>query len=152
MRVKPRYSEDVFAVRINHDLLAEAGSYLVVGDDDVEVMSETDFERLFVITNGERKPHTTRKMPPPPRTRYRLSADQNILLAFGPAADGTYLKDLTISGLSRILPRVPVQRLLERCGKLLREKKLETKMERDQLVYNITEDGKGDNRAARERR
>ena len=150
MRVKPRYSEDVIAVRVNEDLLAEAGDYLIVGDDNVEVMKSLDFERLFVV---DIQKHTIRKMPPPPRTRYRLSADQNILLAFGPGTDGyTYLKDLTISSLTRILPRIPTQRLLEKTAKLIREKKIESRMDNDQLVYNITEDGKGESRAVRDRR
>ena len=150
MRVKPRYSEDVIAVRVNEDLLAEAGDYLIVGDDNVEVMKSLDFERLFVV---DIQKHTIRKMPPPPRTRYRLSADQNILLAFGPGTDGyTYLKDMTISSLTRILPRIPTQRLLEKTAKLIREKKIESRMDKDQLVYNITEDGKGESRAVRDRR
>jgi len=150
MRVKPRYSEDVIAVRVNEDLLAEAGDYLIVGDDNVEVMKSLDFERLFVV---DIQKHTIRKMPPPPRTRYRLSADQNILLAFGPGTDGyTYLKDMTISSLTRILPRIPTQRLLEKTAKLIREKKIDSRMDKDQLVYNITEDGKGESRAVRDRR
>jgi hypothetical protein len=151
MRVKPRYSEDVIAVKVNHDLLAEAGDYLIVGDDNVEVMTRIDFERLFVVNDIQK--HAIRKMPPPPRTRYRLSADQNILLAFGPGTDGyTYLKDMTISSLTRILPRIPPQRLLEKTGKLIRDKKLESRMEKDQLVYNITEDGKHESRMVRDRK
>jgi hypothetical protein len=152
MLVKPRYTEGVIAVQIKHDLLGEPGDYLIVGDDNIQVMSKTDFTRLFVVTNGDPRPHNTRKMPAPPKTRYRLSADQNILLAFGPNTEGAYLKDLTISGLARILPRIPVQRLLEKAAKLLRDKKLETRMERDQLVYNITEEGKGESKEVRERR
>jgi hypothetical protein len=151
MRVKSRYSENVIAVKIQQDLLAEAGNYLIIGNDDVAVMSQTDFDRLFVVNDIQK--HTIRKMPPPPRTRYRLSADQNILLAFGPGTDGyTYLKDMTISSLTRILPRIPPQRLLEKTAKLIREKKIESRMDKDQLVYNITEDGKEESRDIRDRK
>lgn len=148
MLTNPRFAEEIVAVKLDHDLIAEAGSIVVLS-----VISQADFEKLLVVQHEETPRSTALRMPPPPpKTRNRLSAEQQVLLAFGPASDGSYLKDLTVSGLSRILSKIPPYRVLDKVAKLIRAKKLSQTLEKEQLIYNITDAGKAESKAIRDRR
>jgi hypothetical protein len=150
MLTKPRFAEEIVAVKLDHDLIAEAGSIVILS-----VISQADFEKLLTVQHEEIPRSAALKMSPAPsqpKTRNRLSAEQQVLLAFGPDTKGEYLHDLTVSGLSRILPKIPAYRVLDKVGKLIRGKKLASRMEKDQLCYNITDAGKVESKRIRERK
>jgi hypothetical protein len=150
MLTKPRFAEEIVAVKLDHDLIAEAGSIVILS-----VISQADFEKLLTVQHEEIPRSAALKMnpaPSQPKTRNRLSAEQQVLLAFGPDTKGEYLHDLTVSGLSRILPKIPAYRVLDKVGKLIRGRKLTPRMEKEQLCYNITDAGKAESKRIRERK
>lgn len=168
MKVKPRFTSEMVAVRISSDLLAEAGSYLIVGPEDtIEVMTKGEFDRLFEVSDGERGKlarGVSEAIPSTPQMkngnghngrphqRYRIGTEQQIVLAFGPATDDAFLKNVTASALSRILNKTPQSLLLDRMAKLIRAKKISARADGDHVVYNLTPDGEMMSREVRNKR
>jgi len=166
MQVKPRYAGQIIAIHLAADLMAEAGNYVIIAPDHtIEIVTTDDFKRMFEVVNGVEAPSpskgvsaTTSKaqkaqvpQKPRPPQRYRLGTHHKILLAFGPKIDGTFQQNMSISALTRLLPKVPMPLLLEKVSMLTRAKKLTSVTQNDQVLYNLTDAGKTENRELRSR-
>lgn len=166
MQVKPRFSGQTIAIHLKNDLMAEAGHYVIIAPDHtLEIVTSDDFKRMFEVVNGNEAPHpqsngadhnpkVAQKMQvrtARPPQRYRLGAQHKIILAFGPKIDGTFQQDMTISSFSKLLPKVPTPLLLEKVSYLTRTKKLASRTQNEQILYNLTDAGKADNKEIRSR-
>ncbi len=168
MLVKPRHVEEVIAIKLETDLIAEHGNVLIVrGDETVEVITEEEFDRIFEVkSNGEseKKPDIRspvappmKRIPPvspsrPTATRIRHSSEERIILAFGPDTNGHYLTDLSVGKLAEILERMPTATLLDRLYRLTKNKHIAGNIESGQVVYSLTELGKEVSIGLREKR
>lgn len=170
MRVKPRFTSEVVAIKVEEDILAESGSYLILGPKDtIAIIPKEVGDRLFEFTTEQQtKPEQPSKLvcdePAPPSPSKpapeqkkvnqkggRLGTEQQILLAFGPMTDGTFLKNVPASTLGKVLNKVPPSLLLDRMARLIRAKKLAAKTQGDRVVYNITNAGEVTTREVRTR-
>jgi len=165
VRVKPRHVEEIIAIRLADDLIAEHGNVLIIRDEAVEIMSEDEFEKEFEVNSehedGGNAPSvaasTVRRSPAaapakPPLTRNRLNSEERIILAFGPDTEGSYLTGLSVGKLSQILERMPTITLLDRLFKLTKNKHIVGHIEDGLLVYSLTDMGKEVSIGLREKR
>jgi len=165
MRVKPRHVEEVIAIRLVDDLIAEHGNVLIIrGDETVEVISEDEFDRIFEVNterdedDAPRRPVLTSPVRPPAPpvrptlTRMRLNSEERIILAFGPDTDGNYLHGLSVAKLAQILERMPTVTLLDRLAKLSKNKHIVGSIEDGTLVYSLTSLGKEISAGLRQKR
>jgi len=135
MQAKAKFCGNVHIIKLDHELLADSGDYIVISDNTAEAFTQAEVDKLFVVHGG----HAARKV----RRAHNLTIAERVLLAFGPDNGGHYLENLTLGKLGEILPDAHKPTLAARLSEAARKRWLLAKPlpHSREHIYSLTDQG-----------